>query len=31
MFLAEGFHHLGIRFEEELGELLANQVMTAIP
>jgi hypothetical protein len=31
MLFTEGFHHIGIRLQEELCELLANQVMAAVP
>lgn len=30
MLLAEGLHHVGVRLQEELRELLANEVMAAV-
>lgn len=31
VLLAEGLHHIGVRLQEELSELLANQVVAAVP
>lgn len=31
VLLAEGLHHVGARLQEELSELLANQVVAAVP
>lgn len=30
VLLAEGLHHVGVRLQEELRELLADQVMAAV-